>query len=74
MEAIPIRLANRPPTVSNVQYRAYVQGIGWQPFITGNQICVTNSQCPTNLCSNGACAAGTVGQSLRIEAIQIQLI
>jgi Clostridial hydrophobic W len=72
MEAIQVRLA-QPGSFSNVQYRAYVEGIGWQPFITGGQACSTNAQCATNLCASGVCAAGTVGQSRRIEALQIQI-
>ena len=43
------------PTMS-VEYRAHVQGIGWQPWVR-----------------DGA-TAGTVGQSRRIEAIQIRLV
>ncbi|GAC1350082.1 MAG: hypothetical protein NVSMB27_29230 [Ktedonobacteraceae bacterium] len=39
----------------DVKYRAHVQNIGWQDWVTNGQV------------------AGTTGQSLRMEAIQIQL-
>jgi uncharacterized protein YjdB len=38
-----------------VQYRAYVQNIGWQPWVFNGQ------------------QAGTTGQSLQIEAIEISI-
>jgi hypothetical protein len=47
-------------------YRAYIQSSGWQGSL--------NQQCPSNLCANGMCAAGTTGRSLRIEAVSIQAL
>jgi len=71
-EAFQIRLSAKGP-YSHVQYRAHVQNLGWQPWIQDGQTCNSNAACPTNLCFNGTCAAGTTGQSLRLEAVQIQV-
>jgi hypothetical protein len=72
MEAIQIRLAARGP-FSHVQYRVQPRGLAFQQYITDGMPCSSNSQCPTNLCAFGTCAAGTNGQSRAIEQIQINV-
>jgi uncharacterized protein YjdB len=47
----------------NVKYRAYVQNIGWQPWQT--------TENGTNIAD--AAIAGTVGKSLRVEAVEIAI-
>ena len=55
MEAIEIRLTGELAEQYDVVYRAHVQNIGWQDWV-----------------SNGE-KAGTSGQSLRVESVQIRL-
>jgi uncharacterized protein YjdB len=47
-----------------VQYMAYVQGIGWTSWQT-----TTNGTAVSN-----AAVAGTTGKSLRLEAIEIKIV
>ena len=54
--AYSIAVTEDPKPAMSVEYRAHVQGIGWQPWVRDGAI------------------AGTVGQSRRIEAIQIRLV
>lgn len=62
MEAIRITLSGMPGYT--VKYRVHVQKKGWMPWVsTPNGTAITKAP-----------IAGTVGQALRIEAIQIQLV
>ena len=56
MEAFQIQLTGDLATKFDVEYRAYVQGSGWQ-----------------SVKRNGE-TAGTTGQSLRIEQVEIKLV
>ncbi|WP_242874833.1 Ig-like domain-containing protein [Clostridium pasteurianum] len=60
VEAFKASISNMPGYL--IQYRAHVQNIGWQDWVTGGSS-IDNSN-----------IAGTVGQGLRIEAIQIRLV
>jgi hypothetical protein len=71
MEAIQIRLASAGP-FSGVIYNVYLHGRGWQGWETAGTPCNSGSNCPSGLCYNGTCAAGTTGQSLSIEALEIR--
>lgn len=62
VEALKITLSGM--TGYEVQYRAHVQKIGWQNWVT-----TTNG---TSISS--AALAGTTGQSLRVEAVEIRLV
>lgn len=70
MEAIQIRLAS-PGPFSGVKYDVYLHGRGWQGWETAGMACNSGSDCPSGLCYNGTCAAGTTGQFLSIEAMEI---
>jgi uncharacterized protein YjdB len=72
MEAIQIRLNQKGP-FNKIMYRARVEGT-WQAFTASDQTCSSGSTCPTNLCFNGRCAAGTTGQGKKIDALEMQIL
>jgi hypothetical protein len=71
MEAIIIEFIS-PGPYHGVKYNAYLHGRGWQGWVTVGNGCSSNADCGPGFCYQGLCAAGTTGQSLSIEALEIQ--
>ena len=67
MEAFEVSVANATGYV--VKYRAHVQGIGWMDWVTA-----TNSAAEGNAVPEEGKYAGTIGKSLRMEAIEITIL
>ena len=61
-EAVSIYVEGLKEQGYDLQYRAHVQNIGWQGWVTAGESANLNS------------FAGTTGQALRVEAVQIRLV
>jgi Clostridial hydrophobic W len=74
MEALQITLPRRGP-FTRIRYSANVEGV-WQSGVVSDVACTSSNaatMCGSGLCFNGRCAAGTVGQSKKIEGVQITI-
>jgi uncharacterized protein YjdB len=70
MEAIELRLSGRLAELYTLEYRAHVENIGWQDWITADTFTVDDKYFVTEPTT----FAGTQGESLRVEAIEIRLV